>query len=44
MNYCRYFGQYLEEWMEIQMCFPCLAKQNKAQCLYKKINDNNNKN
>lgn len=36
MNYCTYFGQYLDPQIEVKTCLTCLAIQNKLECKYKK--------
>ena len=36
MNYCTYFGQYIDPQIEVKICLTCLAKQNKLNCEYKK--------
>ena len=35
MNYCTYYGQYLDPALEINICLKCLAIQNKSECKYK---------
>lgn len=35
MNYCIYYGQYLDPALEINICLKCLAIQNKLECKYK---------
>ena len=35
MNYCTYYGQYLDTILEINICLKCLVLQNKLECKYK---------
>ena len=35
MNYCTYYGQYIDPTLEIRICLRCLASQNKLECPYK---------
>lgn len=35
MNYCTYYGQYLDPSIEINRCLSCLAIQNTLTCKYK---------
>lgn len=35
MNYCSYYGQYIDPQFETQICLKCLSIQNKLNCKHK---------
>lgn len=35
INYCTYYGQYIDPALEVRICLRCLALQNRLECPYK---------
>lgn len=44
MNYCTYYGQYIDPQLEVRICLQCLSVQGRLDCPHKINKQNQSKN